>query len=242
MDEDGKLPDDDDVALRARAKASLHATLSRSPVRLIGKDQLRKRARELEKRRSGPDQPVTSKRLALKLRNACWFTEAAVETSREADEILFEPDNLPRISDRGVPDASTRKEAKRTVARAVAALDKAERLLSSHDVSAFATLDQNAIQPLRDEIARIESALIVPWGLRRGTPALAVLAAYLHGVVFDLTGSWQRSSREDEKGDRFISNWLHSVIRAVVPTDISDHQIGQCVETAIKKKKTLTSR
>lgn len=227
---------------RARARMSLERALATSPVRLLGKDALRQLAGDLDKRRAPDKPPVTPSRLALKLRSSSWFASNVVFATRKTRRDLGDADDTGDGPPRP-PNAATKKAAMRKLEQARNTLDKALAHLTADAVLAFDAPDIRAVALLRREIKRLEGNIEVPLDLRRGSPVLAMLIAGLHETVFDLTGGWQRSWGDAASpDDRFITDWLHRVTRALMPENVSDNQIGMCIETAIRKPKLQPPR
>lgn len=226
------VPYDPDAALRAAALATLARVEAVSPVWLVGKGNLCRFAQMLDARRAVDKPKVTPSRLAFRLRCSCWYAaNAIIATQMPLDKLDGLSDT--RAPAKYPPNAETKKAALRKISQAKTALDNAMQHLSSDVVSAFAEVDIGATETFRREIARLHSSVSVPLHFQRGRPALALFIEELHEIVFDLTGGWLRSRGAENDG--FLSDWLHELARAMLPDFVSDNDIGQCIETAIRK-------
>ena len=222
------------------ARYLLDLVKARSPRTLLGISLLRELARELNAHRSNDKSPITVFRLSLAMRRVVEASKYLVPGSMVPEGLtlgLFEDPEPVRGTAKTLPNADAAKVAKRKLTDTSAAIDKVEATLMGPELARFAHFDPDALVPLRMEMERLKTLVRIPFGLQRGRPTLSWTVQSLHGVFFELTGSWLRERHNPARRDRFISNALFNAMRPLTPVDFSDEDLGRTIETAIRKRK-----
>ena len=228
-----------------RVRSLLDRVRAESPVTLLGKPQIQELAGELNARRRNGKSPITVCRLALALRRVVEASRYLVPGSMVPEGLileLFEDDETESATSRTLANADAAKVAKRKLADTCATIDKIQATLTTPEIARFAHFDANALVPLRMEMERLTKLMKVPVGLQRGRPTLSWIVQYLHEVFFKLTGSWLRERGNPRGSDRFISDALFKAMRPLTPSGFSDEDLGQTIETAIKKRKKFAPK
>lgn len=227
--------DDGTLVAEAKARIAIESERQTSPENLLGKDLIRTIAEDLEKHREDGLPVITSELFVATLRS---FTELAIDY---ANGSILPPEvaagfsvQPSELSTALRPNAETAKKARRKLASVRNAIDGIEQSLSADEIAAFDVFSAEVLLDLRAEVDRLEASVEVPSGFKRGRPALANLASMLHLILFDLTGSWLRLRNVDEA---FLPNVMHHILKPMVGSVFSDEEIGQTIETEIRRPK-----
>lgn len=239
-DQDIIPADDGTFVANARARIAVAHEVQVLPKELLGNDLIRIIADDLEKHREEGLPVITPELLEDKLRSfaelARDYASGSIVPSEVTTGFSIEPSELSTALR---PNAETAKKARRKLASVRSAIDGIEQSLATDEIAAFDVFSAKVLVDLRAEVDRLEASVEVPSGLTRGRPALGNLVSMLHLILFDLTGSWLRLRNADEA---FLPNVMHHILKPMVGSVFSDEEIGQTIETEIRKPKPKRQR